>query len=106
MQPPTRRAALRFAALLLCCRDAAASSGAAPLPDPHPSHPRAAELIDLLLGGPHFVANASLAPWVGVGYWQEANLDEAFANYLLATEGNNSTSARRRGRSSRRWTAS
>ena len=99
MQPPTRRAALRFAALLLCCRDAAASSGAAPLPDPHPSHPRAAELIDLLLGGPHFVANASLAPWVGVGYWQEANLDEAFANYLLATpegKGNSSATARRR----------
>jgi hypothetical protein len=62
----------------------AASHGWAP-----PSMAAAAQhLVDALLDGPHFIRGGrGVAPWRGVGYWQEANLDETFANYLLAPQG-------------------
>ena len=53
-----------------------------------PSAAAAQHLVDTLLDGPHFIRGGrGVAPWTGVGYWQEANLDETFANYLLAPQG-------------------
>jgi hypothetical protein len=43
----------------------------------------AAELAATMLRGPYFVEDESKAPWT-IGYWQEANLCETFANFLLS----------------------
>lgn len=49
----------------------------------------AAELVAAMLHGPYFVEDESKAPWT-IGYWQEANLCETFANFLLSNASSSS----------------